>query len=188
MKDKIRSFIAVELPEHIRSTIFDVQKGLKPGIKGMKWVKPENIHLTLRFLGDIGRREIDGAKDAIGEAAREVSPFFLSAKGMGAFPGLSRPRVMWIGLGGEVEKLRELSRIINIKLDINGIEREQRKFKGHLTIGRVKGRINPAQLIESIKKMKDFESEAFSVDRIILFKSELKPEGPTYTELYAADL
>ena len=97
MDDNIRAFIAIELPDTIRTAILDVQKQLKPGLKGIRWVPPKNIHLTLRFLGDIGSSGITAVKEAVLKAAGEASPFKLSAKGIGAFPGMNRPRVVWIG-------------------------------------------------------------------------------------------
>ena len=104
------------------------------------------------------------------------------------FPGMNRPRVVWIGLGGETASLQVSYQYIENHLAAIGIEKESRNFKGHLTIGRVKGRIDPVQFIESVKKLKDFETDMFSVHQIILFKSDLRPEGPIYSKLFSAEL
>ena len=188
MEERTRAFIAIELPHHIRTAILNVQNRLKPGLKGIRWVYPGNIHLTLRFLGDITNSEITAVKAVLSETAREFSPFLLSAKSIGTFPGLNRPRVMWIGLGGEIIPLKDLVLGLENNLEAIGIERDARSFSGHLTIGRVKGKIDPVRILESIKELRDFESEMFSVHQINLYKSDLKPEGPIYTKLFSAEL
>ena len=186
MEEKTRSFIAVELPDHIRQAILNIQNRLKSNIKGIKWVLPDKIHLTLRFLGDLDKSEIEAVKEAIDTAAGTGSPFLLSARGIGAFPGLTRPRIIWIGLGGGLVSLSELYLNLENQLEAAGVIREERKFKAHLTIGRVKGKVDTVRLVESIKSFKDFEIGTFSVNQIILFKSDLKPAGPVYTQLHGA--
>ena len=188
MAEKTRAFIAIELPDQIRHAILNVQNRLKRELKGIKWIAPGNIHLTLRFLGDLDKSEIDTVIKALDNAAFKGTPFSFSAKGVGAFPGFSRPRVLWVGLAGEVSRLSEFYVVLEDQLERFGLEKEERKFKGHLTIGRVKGRLDSRRFIESIKPFMDFETEPFSVSQIILFKSELRPEGPVYTRLHKARL
>lgn len=185
MEDKSRSFIAIELPDHIRHAVLNIQNRLKSGVKGIKWVVPDNIHLTIRFLGDLDKKEIEAVKEVLAGVAGSMPPFSLSAKGIGAFPGLTRPRIIWIGLTGDLARLLELHLKVEDRLEAMGMEKEERRFKGHLTIGRVKGKIDALRFIESAKALTDFETEPFSVNQIILFKSELKPAGPIYTRIHS---
>jgi len=188
MSDSIRTFIAIELPDHIIASIIKVQQYLKSKTSNIKWVIPENIHLTLRFLGDIKPDDVQPVGQALSKAVKDVSPFSISAEGIGAFPGLNRPRVIWIGVGGRTDSLMALDQNLGDYLETIGFPREKRKFTGHLTIGRIRGKINPIQLIDAIKGCGGFKTELFSVNQVILFKSDLKPAGAVYKKLYISDL
>jgi RNA 2',3'-cyclic 3'-phosphodiesterase len=188
MDELIRTFIAVQFPDNIRDAILKLQDRLKAGVKGVKWVAPENIHLTLRFLGDLCPDDIFHVSEAVSASVKDMPVFGVSAKGIGAFPSLSRPRVLWIGLGGDVKSLRELALRISENLEVMGIEKEKRDFTGHLTIGRVKEKVNPAQLVKFIKDVRDIETEFFHVDRVSIFKSQLTPSGSIYSRIYDAFL
>ncbi len=184
MSGKLRTFIAIDLPEHIRSTVAGVQEHLKTDVPGVNWVHPENIHLTLKFLGDVHQDDLGRIREAMAAAISDIRPFFLGPAGIGAFPGLNRPRVIWVGIHGQTDVLKTLHRRVEDDLAASGFEKEERNFAGHLTIGRVKGKINPVCLIDSIGAIKDFKTEMFTVDRIILYKSDLKPKGAVYTALF----
>ncbi len=188
MSDIIRTFIGFELPENIISAIGSVQEGLKSyGLK-VRWVRPKNIHLTLKFLGDIKVFDIKNVGQVITESVKENGPISLQAKGIGLFPGIKRPRVIWIGLAGQMEPLIGLQKNLDENLERIGFPKENRPFKGHLTLGRIKGKLNPKTLADAIKEFERFESEVFDLSRIILFKSELTPKGSIYTELMSASL
>ena len=188
MSETIRSFIAFELPENIISSIGKLQKQIKCHGLDARWVRPENIHLTLKFLGDITKTDMESAGGTIIETAKGYAPIFLSAKGIGIFPNIKRPRVIWAGIAGQISTLVGLQRELDENLESIGFAKEKRLFKGHLTLGRIKKKIPLKRLSDAIKKFEEFESEIFTADQIILFKSVLKPSGPVYTKLLIANL
>lgn len=188
MSETIRSFIAFELPENIITSIRNVQERIKAYGFDMRWVRPENIHLTLKFLGNINRSDILKIGELLNESAEGYAAMSLAAKGIGVFPGIKRPRVLWVGLKGHMDSLIGLQKTIDEKLGAIGLARENRPFKGHLTLARVRGGINPNRLSDAMKEVGGFESEPFVADKIVLFKSELKPGGPVYTKLISISL
>lgn len=188
MSDIIRAFIAFELPERIISSIRNVQDGIKNYGFKVRWVRPENIHLTLKFLGDIEEADTEVVGGTISEAVKGYGPISLAAKGIGVFPGIKRPRVIWVGLTGQMESLIDLHESLDENLETIGFPRENRPFKGHLTLGRAKGNIDPKRLFDAMEEFKGFESETFVANQIILFKSELKPSGAVYTKLRSVSL
>lgn len=188
MADTLRTFIAFKLPEKIVVAIGNVQERLKPYGFGVRWVKPENIHLTLKFLGNTQKSDTETIGEAIYESAKSFVPISLTAKGIGAFPGIQRPRVIWVGISGQLTTLQELQTALDEKLEFMGFPREKRPFKGHLTLGRVKGRIEPKRFHAALRDAGAFEPESFVVDTLVLYQSELKPTGAVYTSLYGITL
>jgi 2'-5' RNA ligase len=185
MPDTIRTFIAFKLPKNIISSISEIQNRFKSYAFNARWVNPANIHLTLKFLGDINYTDIENVGKTIINAVNSHTSVSLAVKGAGVFPGIKRPRVIWVGLGGEIKKLAGIQNDIEENLEKLGFPREKRPFRGHLTLGRIKGKINPKKLLNAMKK---FESELFIADKIFLFKSELKSTGSVYTELKSISL
>jgi 2'-5' RNA ligase len=179
----IRAFIAFKLPEEIIAHIRRVQDGIRPYGLRVSWVKPENIHLTLKFLGDIRPEDVDRIGDAMTGAAEGESSMSLKAGGIGVFPGVRQPRVLWIGLKGETGRLIAFQKKLETGLVPLGFERESRLFKAHLTLARVKGEIDARQLVEIIEKFGSLDSEVFQTREMILYKSDLKPSGAVYTRL-----
>ena len=188
MPDIIRTFIGFELPEKIRSFISSIQEDLKSNGLDVRWVQPKNIHLTLKFLGNINKDDTQKVGEAIFKSAADYAPISLTAKGIGAFPGINRPRVLWIGIRGQIDVLIQLQKSLDDQLEQIGFPKENRPFKGHLTLARVKGQINRAKLINAIKKYGEFEPKSFIADNIILFKSDLKSTGAVYTKLNSLSL
>jgi 2'-5' RNA ligase len=181
--DTIRAFIAIEMPPMVVDIVQRSQQVLRRGGIRLAWVRPENVHLTLRFLGDIAADAVDRIRDVLEETARETSPFSLCVKGAGAFPGIARPRVLWLGLDGQLQPMAALYRRLSEKLSGLGIAGEKRPFRGHLTIGRVKGRPDIRLLKERMTELEHVESTLFPADSLCLFKSDLTPGGAVYTSL-----
>jgi len=188
MADTIRAFIAADIPDHVLTKIRDVQENIRRCGFRIRWVRPENIHLTLKFLGDIRRQDVGRVGGAIVEGVKPFHLLSLSAGGVGVFPGNRRPRVLWVGLNGQTDLLVRLQRHLDNCLQPIGFQKEKRPFKGHLTIGRMKGRIELKKLADAIRRYGDFESGIFTLDRIHLYQSELKPEGAVYTRLSSTTL
>jgi 2'-5' RNA ligase len=184
----MRTFIAIELPQRITAALENVQKTLKSSKLKIRWVQPENIHLTLKFLGDTPPEAVDPINRTLSESVRGYDPISLSAKGSGAFPGLKNPRVIWVGLSGQISQLKALQQTLEENLTSLGYEKEKRTFKGHLTLGRIKGAVDPVKLNAALNEVMAFRTESFLVDRIFLFQSDLKPTGPIYTKIASAIL
>ena len=183
MAETFRAFIAIDLPESVHSFLSEAQEALKLYGFGVKWVRPQNIHLTLKFLGNTATADTDKIVAAMTLAANNCPVVSLAAKGIGVFPDARRPRVIWVGLGGQLEILANLQQTLDAHLADLGFPRETRAFKSHLTLGRVKGKIASARMKAAIDKLKEFESEPFEINQVILFKSELRSSGAVYTKV-----
>lgn len=188
MTEALRAFIAVDLSESVRSSLGQVQEVFKRQGFRIKWVRPANIHLTLKFLGNIEGADVEKILGAMAQAAKDRKTISLVTKGIGVFPDSRRPRVIWVGLSGQLEMLQDLQRSLEGHLADLGFPKESRGFKAHLTLGRVKGKINSDRLKAAMSKFAGFESKPFDVNRIILFKSELRPSGAVYTPLQGVSL
>jgi len=188
MSQTIRSFIAIELPEAVGSLLGKVQQDLKVLRLKAGWVRPQNIHLTLKFLGNIKTDDIDKIGGAMKEAAKDCVPFTLTVGGIGFFPDIKRPRVVWVGVGGQTQQLFALQRNLEERLAAVDFPKEKRSFKGHLTLGRFRDRSDPDTIRRVIQEYSDFAKEEFTIHRIVLFKSDLKPSGAVYSQLLQTDL
>jgi 2'-5' RNA ligase len=183
MSTSIRTFIAVKLPETVLAAIGRVQERMAACGLNVRWVTTGNIHLTLKFLGEVDEDEVDSIATVLAEAVHGFAPLRLAAAGVGVFPSVKRARVIWVGLAGQLPELAALQRSIENRLATIGYPHEKRPFSGHLTLGRVKGLIAESRLTTAMGAFIDFASETFEVDRVVLFKSDLRPTGAAYTEL-----
>jgi len=186
MPSTIRTFIALELPPSVISLLDKVQEDLKSMRLQAKWVRPENIHLTLKFLGNINPGDIDKIGRAMIDAVDDFAAINLVARGVGVFPGIKRPRVIWVGLGGQIQLLFAVQRVLEENLAALGFKKEKRPFKGHLTLGRFKQTVDPNTIRQIIREYANLYSEEFTARRIILYKSDLKPTGAVYSQLQQA--
>ena len=180
---KIRAFIAIDVPEPVLRAIAEAQDTLRGSGLKIRWVRKEGIHLTLKFLGDIDSDDVEKIRAGMGRATKAFSPVTMRADGLGVFPDLRRPRVVWVGLSGDIEALRALQRDLESQLNGLGFPKEKRPFKGHLTLGRVKGRLDRMKLREALEALGDFRTESFSAQSLVLFQSELRPDGAVYSRL-----
>jgi 2'-5' RNA ligase len=177
----MRIFIAVKLSSEIKLRLGEVQNKLKESGVDVKWVKPENIHLTLKFLGNVIELKLEPLVKEVGEVARKFSPFKIKFSGLGTFPNLKNPRVIWIGIEGEVKELLKLKGEIEENLVKLEFASEGREFKPHLTLGRVKSFQNKGELSEAVSSLNIPRIGEMEVNKISIIKSELRREGPIYT-------
>jgi 2'-5' RNA ligase len=187
MKEQ-RTFIAFELPENIVACLERLQQALKQHKLNIRWVNPQNIHLTLKFLGDIPVGRYPEIESAIRLTTQAIEPPALFVTGMGVFPTIKNARVLWTGLGGETEVLVKLQQNLETQLSGLGIKKENRSFKAHLTLGRIKRRVDPAQLLKAIRACCEFTPLKFNAKHVVLYQSNLKPSGAVYTPLFKASL
>jgi len=186
---KVRSFVATGLNDGVRSEIKEVLKSLRRLRTGVKWVASENMHFTLKFLGDVEEGRLRGdIYNSLRSSLSEHSPFVLQVSGLGAFPNLERPRVIWTGTTLGSEKIEQLHSEIEATLSELGFRPENRKFVPHVTLGRVKGDKNLKALAEALKKRKEIDLGSVRVQNIDIMKSELTPGGPVYSRLKSIDL
>ncbi len=177
----IRAFIAAELPESIRREVSQLQARLKATGADAKWVETGNLHLTLKFLGNIEESQVEPLKTALGAAAQRVAPFSIQVEGIGAFPGTTSPRVVWVGISQGEEALIQLAQVVEEVCAGLSFPKEERPFRGHLTIGRVRSREQLAGLIRELQVEEFKASAAAPITRLVLFQSALSPKGPIYT-------
>ncbi len=180
---KIRSFLAIELPSAIAKGIERVQRDLKQSHADVRWVEPSRIHLTLKFFGNIDEEACDEIMGTVGKAVSEVKPFTLTVKGLGAFPRRKNPRVVWLGVEDSGGVVKPLQRAIEECLQEIGYPGEGREFKPHLTLGRVRSGRGKSELLKRMEDFVHINLGEFRVERLVLFKSDLRPTGPIYTEL-----
>ena len=183
MSKKVRAFIAISLPERVLQAIAKLQESLKGSGFKIRWTRKEGIHLTIKFLGDIYWDDVEKIHEAMEQTTRNFSPFNLRGKGVGVFPDIRRPRVVWVGITGDVEELGLLQRDLEDQLNNIGFPKERRSFKGHLTVGRVKGRVDLAKLANALEAAGEFRTEPFMVQSVVLFQSDLRPNGAVYSRL-----
>ncbi|MDY6843297.1 MAG: RNA 2',3'-cyclic phosphodiesterase [Thermodesulfobacteriota bacterium] len=184
----IRSFLAIEIPKDILASIETVQDELKRIGSDTKWVRPQSIHLTMKFFGDIYEEDIERIAQVIHPLAARYQPFELTLCNLGTFPDGNRPRVVWLGITSCGDMVLQLQQEIEDTLSAIGFLREKRPFSPHLTLGRVKGRKNVARLVETIQMKRTYKGGCFLVDKLILFKSDLRPTGALYTPLKCFNL
>jgi RNA 2',3'-cyclic 3'-phosphodiesterase len=179
----IRAFLAIELPEALRPGLAQVQEELKRSRADVRWVAVNNIHLTLKFFGNVPDEEIDTLALAAREAAAETAPLQLQATVAGAFPSPNAPRVVWLGLGGDLVPLTQLFYRLEKAFAALGYPPETRAFSPHLTLGRVKSPANRERLAKLLANLPPVDWPPFEVKELILFQSVLSPKGSKYTPL-----
>jgi 2'-5' RNA ligase len=178
----LRLFIATDPDAILKERMEDVVVSLKAPNDGVKWVRLDGIHLTIKFFGNIDEKEIPNISEVSNSILKGVGDIKLKIRGLGTFPGGNRPRVIWVGIGGEVDRLAKVKGDIEDALYDLGYPKEERSFNPHLTLGRVKGRL-PVMILEKIKEMRDVEVGDMVVGGFHLFKSDLRPTGAVYTPL-----
>ena len=183
----MRLFIAIELSQSIRDELARIQFHLKYSAADVKWVEKDNIHLTLKFLGEVPEEKVEKIKSILDGTAKEMKSFDISLKDIGAFPKIEYPRVIWVGLDKGVVESKGLAEKIDEELSKIGYEKEPRPFAAHLTIGRVRSAKNKAALKEKISSITPIPGSQL-VTSITLFKSTLTSNGPIYTKLHEAKL
>jgi len=185
--EKIRSFIAIELPQELKLALSRLQGELKSASSvPVRWVDPGNIHLTLKFLGDIDPAVTGQITATLENAAQGTHPFDIEASGLGVFPNMERIQIMWVGLAGELEKLGQLQKRIDTCLTPLGFPPETKAFTPHLTLARVRdyARRDERKSLGEIINGTSFEQKyKIKVNAILLIKSQLTQEGPIYSRI-----
>jgi RNA 2',3'-cyclic 3'-phosphodiesterase len=184
----IRCFLAIDLPDSLRPQLALVQGELKRSDADVRWVQVGNIHLTLKFFGNLPDAEVDPVARAALEVARQQAPLQLQVTQAGAFPSVRSPRVVWLGLGGDLIPLAQMYHKLEKAFTVLGHLPEGRPFNPHLTLGRVKSPQNRQRLARLLETLPPLNWPPFQVSELILFKSTLTPQGSIYTPLQVIPL
>ncbi|HAJ26065.1 MAG TPA: RNA 2',3'-cyclic phosphodiesterase [Syntrophus sp. (in: bacteria)] len=180
----IRSFLAIDPPGGVLENIQAMQNRLKRNIQGViRWVRPEGIHLTLKFFGDISEQDVADISEVIARRTNAIPPFALEVGGLGAFPDAIRPRIIWLGITGHLEQLLSLQKDLEEGFFSLGFPKDDRTFRAHLTMGRVKVPKGIIGLDTAVDAGGKLTAGTFTVGEVALFQSSLSPQGATYTRL-----
>jgi len=189
MPERVRAFIALRLDAAVDDAIADLTERLRApendnSQEGIRWVRRANFHLTLFFLApSVPRERLAPIADALGAIAKTTAPFEIAARGVGAFPNLARPRVIWVGLHGDA--LAGLAARVAEAAERCGFAPERRAYSPHLTVGRVRSLRWPGRLRRALDEAADSSFGVSRIERVILYRSELGPQSSTYHELAA---
>lgn len=179
----MRTFISIEIPEEIKNNVETTIGELKLILPSVKWVDKKNLHITLKFLGWVEDDKLPTIENCLAECVKKFKPFTLSFTGMGAFPDLKRPRVIWVGTGEGSATAKEMADCIEKEAAEKGFREEEREFSPHLTIGRIKERIDAALLSKFVTEHEKTDFGSFTVDHASVMKSTLRRTGPIYEEI-----
>jgi 2'-5' RNA ligase len=181
-KQEIRTFICIAIPPSIRDRIDALQKKLRSVGADVSWVKTSNIHLTLKFLGDVPQPGLVAVYSAVTKICQHFGPITLTVGESGGFPSLRNPRVLWVGLPQLPESLRLLQTRLEEELEREGFPRENRPFSPHLTVARIRSSHNTGPLVEALMR-EGFAPESFQAQQVIVMRSQLNPGASVYTPL-----
>jgi 2'-5' RNA ligase len=188
----MRIFIAIEIPQNIRVKIAEITDYLqsKTPPTAVKWVDSENLHLTIKFIGETVQEKIEEIAKVLNQSLLHQAPFSLEISGLGMYPNNTNPRVIWLGVTGG-EPLIAMHNMLDQKLASLGIQREGRPFSPHLTIARLRRNTDTASIKRIGKTLSQFRVDSlglFNIDHVQLFQSVLTPSGPIYTTLFSVPL
>lgn len=179
-----RVFAAIELSSKIQTRIEKQIQTLKAAVPDNRasWSRPENIHLTLKFFGNVPQRRIPRISEAAARVVKQLSKFQIQIENTGAFPKVSQPRVLWIGVSDPTGELSQLQQLFETECAVEGFEKETRDFSPHLTIARLRRPEGAKALAETNQKL-GFESMSVEVNELVVFRSEPSSKGSKYTAL-----
>ncbi len=184
----VRLFVAIEIAEEIRKKFVEFQNTLKKADADVGWVLPENFHITLKFIGYLEGEKVDAVIGILRDSVVNIRPFDLSYIGVGVFPTQRNPRVIFIDVIDPGRNLMSIHERLDSQLLALGVERENRPFEAHLTVGRIKTQRNVRKLIENLHSYNGFNFGSESVTQVVLMKSDLSQDGPIYTKLHSIHL
>lgn len=185
---RLRLFVAADLPGEVRERIASAAEAART-LEGARWVKAENLHLTLKFIGDYEEDKLERLREEVAAAAALCTGFTAALGGCGAFPSHSRARVLWLGMARGEEEAAATARKLDSRLERLGVKREERPFRGHLTLARLRIPSDCSSWLEGLEeRLKDLRDMDFEVGEIVLYRSILGPQGPTYVPVERAPL
>jgi 2'-5' RNA ligase len=183
----IRAFLAVKLPDAIRDQYAGLYQKDGPWRGDLRWVRPENLHITLRFLGDIAEAQVESLRPEVERVTQDAEPFRVTLGNPGCFGPRGQPRVLWFALDDGAQQLGSLAEELEEAVRRSGFAPEKKPWRGHLTVARSR-RVAPCGDWEALLSQAGLTGLSFEVRELTLFSSQLGSQGPTYTELWTATL
>jgi 2'-5' RNA ligase len=181
---EIRSFLAFELPFEIKKMVTLVFEDARRSSLDVRWVRPEGIHLTVVFMGNVKTGDLEQLGNEVGRVCSGFSPFQIALKGIGCFPNFRNPRVIWLGLAGDLDRMSRFRDRLQKQLSPFGVQEEKRSFKPHLTLGRFRRALRDEEALRKLmEKHKDLAGPECTVHELVLFRSDLNPGGAVYTKM-----
>jgi RNA 2',3'-cyclic 3'-phosphodiesterase len=180
--DSIRTFICIEISREVRHQIDVLQDRLRRSGADVSWVRPANIHLTLKFLGNVPKSRIGTVCSAVQEAVQGQKAFPIEVRETGCFPSSRSPRVIWVGVNSPLDALKHVQTAIETSLERVGFAKERRPFSPHLTLGRMKSQRNVGRLTTALTD-EEFEAITFQATEVVVMQSDLHPTGAVYSSL-----
>lgn len=178
----MRCFIAIDISDEIRKSVSSIIEKPGQGQKGIRWVAPENIHITLKFLGETEEKLLPDIKSRLSSICSNSVPFTINIRGAGVFPTPKHPNVLWVGIDAS-EELKNLNMLIEESMSELGFEKETREFSPHLTIGRVKDRKGIEPVIKGLYELQETFFGTVHAHEVLLMKSVLRPSGAEYSKI-----
>ena len=182
-ENNIRAFIAIEINGQAKEKILEIITYLNKSSADVKWVTENQIHITLKFLGNIGTDKIQEISNTLSIISENFKPFTITFSKIGAFPSLNHPRAIWLGIDKNVEILCDLNRRIENDLEKIGFTKESQEFKPHIALGRVRSAKNISGLISLIEKQPLIQFTDIQINSLTLFQSSLTSKGAIYSRL-----
>ena len=180
--DGVRCFVAIEIPKPVQALLKPVQTCLQSEVRKASWTKSGNFHLTLKFLGDVHSEAMGAVSEAVQNIAATQPPFSIAFGGIGAFPSLARPRVIWVGVKHGAAIVTQFAKVVNLELKSLGFPADTR-FHPHLTLGRLRSPVNLQPLKSVLCEYDTIDGATVSVNEITVMQSQLHPNGAIYTPL-----
>jgi len=191
MKQRVRTFIAVDIDAATRKAAQGLIDQLRQAGADVKWVEPENLHLTVKFLGDVDADKLAQVCGAVEKAVAELAPFALELRGAGAFPNVRRPQTIWLGAEEGDDRMAELAERIETVLEPFRFRRETRRYRTHLTLGRLRREgagVGVGDLGRLVEQLAGYEAGRMPVEELVVYSSELTRAGPVYEAMGRAAL
>jgi len=183
----VRLFVAIEFSDRVRSVLRKVQEGLRPQCDGVRWIPAEQVHVTVKFLGEVPDKKVNDVATAVTRAVADVSPFTVEIGGCGCFPPRGRVRIVWAGMREATGELLKCAQSVEEAMADLGFPKERRRFSPHVTIGRVREDLSGGRNRSAVEAF-TFEPVEQEVDSITLMSSVLSSKGPTYTPVSTTNL
>ena len=179
----MRAFLAVELSEEVRAELARLGDSLRRCPVKVSWVKPDNLHITLRFMGEIGAPDVDRLSERLASQYARLAPFSVRVAGAGAFPNTRKPVVLWAGVDDPEGRLAELNALGEETAEYIGLEPDRKPFRGHVTLGRLRDPYRAGELTTHLHEAAGFVGGMLRVEEVVLIESRLSPGGSVYTPL-----